>query len=1124
MADIHETTPDSSTAGKEEPRREETGPAFQVLVNGVEPAHADPDNDGKTAAALSQLTVETGLGPGVPAALPSPLSPAFAAGVEQLSNHGIQFLATASPEILGGVIVGSTLVLYFIFGRLVLFVAGVLVGVLVHSAWETQRRKEAGDSAGPNPIKLTTNGNDTVEVYSRPTFSTLPTATAAALEELTQSIVTGCIRFWYSPLLPGEDAFPRSCKEVLTNTLVNIHNQVSQKRPTDTLILFLTSTSNILIVFFRELSTALGGAGTTSSPGAAIGTFVEDHPSSALAQLLDQDVQKRKLHSAAEDLVQTFVERKVMQCGPVRTFMQEILAGMVLKMAVEKCSEADWINEWIIYLLKEEEVKESVSSNGSTRVSIDEEPSKEGSQSGDRLDKLLPNSNQQTREAEQKEKDRKKEARISKAEEAMQQAMREAEELTRMIEEEERKKRSGELEREEPATQSPPPRSIISPKLSAELRDVPTPLRSRANSVAQQPIAAPPRPASLQRTFTSFDQIVQAANPPAPPGPQDCLHKAYVTLADLSPASYNSTEEAPIRSKPVTTLYMLQIEPHSSYSIPGWILTRKYTDFEGLHEALVRLAVISGADNFANNHSDLPTWKGGVTADQLRQNLEIYINAALREPALAQCDSIKRFLDKDSAMLEDTASTNTGNALTNLTKGWSKPKAFKNIGDNVLDALTKGPQEAALGGKAFFGGVFNNVGGMRKSQGLLNKAPNGGTVPDERKPLPMGLYSPPNTSGEKGHVEVIEGGWVPKEDPEGRNGNGVKGEAANGGNNYDEYFGSDGDFDDWVPRARSRPDNRKTVGGEIGHRRGRASQDSIIPPRSSSSGWKSHSRHNSAFSHETATRSMPPMPMDLPDDFLDMKSVLEFRPPLPPRVSTIAELPTIGNTAESEGRSSLSELRHSLDDLAQDVQMTNSQTLKNTITRTESSHNGSLASSQTMTKPTTEQETQLIVEMLFAILSELFTLSSAWLLRRSLLNVAKNILLRPGNTSLEATRLLIQETLIDGNTSDKAIAHHISKLRKNIFPTPQELEQWEAKKRELEKDVASSGERRSEVRREEARRLLLEKGMPEALKGVMGQAACRESLGRVFDSLQVKSVARGLVCGLVLEVVRGVCQ
>ena len=57
-----------------------------------------------------------------------------------------------------------------------------------------------------------------------------------------------------------------------------------------------------------------------------------------------------------------------------------------------------------------------------------------------------------------------------------------------------------------------------------------------------------------------------------------------------------------------------------------------------------------------------------------------------------------------------------------------------------------------------------------------------------------------------------------------------------------------------------------------------------------------------------------------------------------------------------------------------------------------------------------------------------------------------------------------------------------------------------------------------------ARKLLVEKGMPQALTSVMGQAASGEALGKVFDCLQIESVARGLMFGLLLQAVRAVTQ
>lgn len=162
----------------------------------------------------------------------------------------------------------------------------------------------------------------------------------------------------------------------------------------------------------------------------------------------------------------------------------------------------------------------------------------------------------------------------------------------------------------------------------------------------------------------------------------------------------------------------------------------------------------------------------------------------------------------------------------------------------------------------------------------------------------------------------------------------------------------------------------------------------------------------------------------------------------------------------------------------------------------------------------TEQETQVAVELLFATIQELYTLSSAWTLRRTLLTAAKTFLLRPGNPQLESIRQLLQSSVLDANTSDTGIATHLRKLRANALPTEEELKAW----------PPEMGAKEKEELRAKARKLLVEKGMPQALTSVMGMAASGEALGKVFDCLQVHSVARGLIFGLILQGLRAVTQ
>lgn len=164
--------------------------------------------------------------------------------------------------------------------------------------------------------------------------------------------------------------------------------------------------------------------------------------------------------------------------------------------------------------------------------------------------------------------------------------------------------------------------------------------------------------------------------------------------------------------------------------------------------------------------------------------------------------------------------------------------------------------------------------------------------------------------------------------------------------------------------------------------------------------------------------------------------------------------------------------------------------------------------------PLTEPETQVTIELLFAIITELYTLSSAWNIRRTLLQAAKTFLLRPGNPQLEAIRSLIQESVIDANFSDAGLAALILKTRENSLPTEEELKKWPKPPSDKEKDEL----------RIKARRLLVERGMPQALTSVMGAAASGEALGKVFDCLQIESVARSMMFGLMLQGLRALVQ
>ncbi|PWW77193.1 hypothetical protein C7212DRAFT_357033 [Tuber magnatum] len=815
-----------------------------------------------------------------------------------------------------------------------------------------------------------------------------------------------------------------------------MHGHISSKRPTDTFLLFLVSTSNIFIVFFRELA---------QTAQTSIGTYIEEYPSSALAQLVDRESQKRKLRMAAEDILQTFLPAEVVDCVPVRTFLTEILASAVLEKTVEKCSSADFINGWIIYLLEADTQPEILQKIDIGAVG----GSDEGAAAAEQLAKRK---------------------RLSRAEEEMEKAMKEAQELSRMIAEDEAKAMrdpmgigespatatNGDGATESPVRTSLDNKGLSPPSIPPEILDKP------GTEEEEKPPTLPPRPGA----FTSFDQLVVPAAEP-----QEIFFRARVELSDLTPVT--SGADKPLRSKPTGSAYVLQIEPASS-SIPGWIVTRKYPDFETLNEVLSRISKISGVVGFP----DLPAWKG-QTKESLRAGLEKYLNSALQIHGLAESEGMKRFWEKDNPATGLGDSGQGG--FARLGKAWPNPQALAKVGGGMLDALTKAPQGAAEGGKALFGGVFRNSVGMKRSSASSTTL---------SLPLEYGSSSPQNGTTSRSSVESLS-----LTQPTAR-------ERSQSTATISES--PEGDlitleFETQNPALPPRPSSivEEPTGAKP-----------ELPPRRSDTGQGLAVEMLGVDDEEIL--SLPPPPSDMPDDYnhssghgitLSSLRANSTSPPL------LRPNPSLLSTSSSE--SNLQTMIH-----PQPTTTTSSSPETATTPPPEPSPN------RKPTPPLSATEAQLVVEIIFAIISELYTLSSAWIFRRSLLNVAKSILLRPGNASLESIRVLIQETVIEANTKDEAVSSYIRKIRESAFMTKEELKSWEASAVKAA-EVEGEGE---ESKKEKARRLVCERGLPEALRGVMGAGASAECCSVMFDALQEEAVARGVVAGLVCEAVRGICQ
>ncbi|KAH6844974.1 PXA domain-containing protein [Chaetomium sp. MPI-CAGE-AT-0009] len=1035
---------------------------------------------------------EAGSGTAVGTESHRPPNPPNAHDEESLTTKAIGFLATATPGTLGGVAVGLAATTYLVLGRLGLVLIGAFGGIVSFIQWEQRNadvvraiKGERGvdilarilaarkGSEDATPEEQTADDAESALVRS---FDDLQPETREALNELVDAVVDNYVKWWYSPIVPADKFFPLACRKTLTMFLTSVSNRLSRKRPADAFLDFLTNSSSILVVFMGELSNAFSElpADSKLSAADAVYNYLASHPECNLSTLLDQKQQAHKFRMAAEDLL-GFLDRSSYECDPARLFLREILAGVVLETTLQSCSKPEWINQWIVYLL------ESGEPDLSQAIDV-------GMQTGPGTDAAFADLDgnvgniglaRGSRSSFEQEKARRKESvhkkKLSKAEEEMELAMEEMKRLNQMIAKE------GALSNQQGQQAAISKNTTVTAKASESLADalkrnadeldiqrglaeksgLPERLdisagaskrtssdgSSGKNEVIHTP-ATPlsgltPSPSSSQGSsppanegarFTSFDQIVPPARdeleaePSEPRKPPLTLHNATITVLD-------EPGDGRIRTKPSWD-YLVQIEPATTI-YPGWMIIRKYSDFEGLHEVLRRIATISGATGFTEKHSTLPSWKGH-TRTSLRSELERYLRDSCGYQSLADSEGLKKFLERDHGHIPNAPKTGF--------------QAFEKLGKNVFDVLTSAPLE---GSKAVVGGVTGVLGNIGLGQ---------------RKPAPPVPSPTPSALQDVTAASRLSISTLPRADSS-VSLSGMR-------RTRDSMDSQRSSAAALQPGRKPSMDRRPSYNsqGDAEPENQRLSQASAR-----------NSREFSRASSRAASRAPPARsPSSLSFDGFRL-------PPPPDMISDDYESPISPSNVRPH-----------------DIHHARSLTMP--TLNTQQRLNGPPLQGVKQHSKMSEQETRVAVELLFAVINELYTLSSAWNIRRTLLAAAKSFLLRPGNPSLLSIQSLIQSSVLEANTSDSGIAAHLKKLRENTLPTEQERAAWPAEMTAEEKENL----------RIKARKLLIESGVPAALTGVMGQAATSEALGRLFDCLQIEEVARGLMFGVILQAVRTV--
>lgn len=1000
-----------------------------------------------------------------------------------LTTRALEFLSNASNETLGACIVGLGAVTWLVLGRVGLVLIGIVGGVVLHATWEgdignnendearaleARKRREKGlDIAarildwkerreGSRELDGVRDTPDAVRPEKELDFAEFPPDTRNALTNLADSIVRDYVKWWYSPVLPTEDAFPLACRKTLTGFLLAVSNHLSRKRPADTFLEFLTNSSSVIIVFLSELSSAFKSPAPSVSASESVRCYLQANPGSSLANVLDVEQQNKKLRAVSQDILRTFLDRKVYDCEPALVFLREILASVILDMTVTTCSRPEFINEWIIYGLEEgdTEILQAIDAGvGGAAVSGDAKGSVQGTKEEVLTSQILSAGSSDAQMQAKTEHRR----TVSRAEEAMDEAMQEAQRLSELIAAEDAKNRQASEESLSSGETTDP---VATPTSSRDDLSV------MANSFSStldldDKIATDSESKLIDSTpgFTTFDQILSSQQPTALRGsetqsyevPPMTLYNANVSIFDDSVPG----EKGNLRSKP-TAEYLLQIEPAAS-QYPGWMIARLYSDFETLHEVLRRISVISGVAAFAERHPIVPTWKNR-SKTALRSELEMYLRSALSFQRLAESEGMKRFLEKDQGLGRSSPNAKQGGF------GFPSPAAFETMGKGMLDVLASAPKGAAGGGKALLGGMTGILGGT----GSMGQRKQNSKSPVPRSANGSTSALPRVDSDKPATASFVQ----PRESPE----------------HPHSLIGAQTENTKPAPSpgrpSRAAPDHENDFTASSTHPQYQVPLEAIS--KDSVPAVPQQAEHDELH--------LPPPPSEIADDY---------------NFSQASPRPSVSNDDSSTYRTSTS--------TAPTTQASRSR--KSTLSSIAPGEIPAPTSKQTLPNrgpapPLTGQETSIAVELFFATINELYALSSAWTLRLTLLNAAKSFLLRPGNPNLEAIRVLLQETVIDANTSDSGVARHLTKLRENALPTEEELKAW----------PAPPSEEAKERMRVKARKLLVEKGMPQALTSVMGAAASGEALGRVFDCLQDPEVTRGLVFALVLQGVRAVTQ
>jgi len=647
-----------------------------------------------------------------------------------------------------------------------------------------------------------------------------------------------------------------------------------------------------------------------------------------------------------------------------------------------------------------------------------------------------------------------KDTRAKEAEEAMRRAAAEAAEMTRMLEAE----RNDEYSQ---ATQV----EMSTPHLRAE----PTP-KTTFGSLLQDPDILPRNPEQV-------DAILQQPGVLPPPDRIDEV-EAIVRASSEAPASPSSMhpsesarlsstslhyEEPPqetlqgakislmdlssdagtgksIRQKS-TLSYMITIELVGG-RVPGWVAIKQFSDFESLHDVLRRLANVSGLRSFP---SELPEWKGKLH-QPLADELEQYLKAALAQKQLADSEAMKRFFGKE---------------INDISLG--KKKAWpplKGVGEGMRGAMLS----SAEGSQKLLAAAWATTGINKKRSSTPIGTPQAQTEATLKD-----IMKPPAESKIK--ATVTDDTPTPEEEDTAY---------------HSPLFRESGTFLNQINSTQGSGLDRSSTSSSL-------NGYTFI-----GEGDVSNSGSSSSLNVVEGTQSREPVENAQPDT----PRVSQTFSPSPPESIEISIPKAPSPLPPLPARRTEPQAKTTPQPPPLPARHTERQA------KTTPQPPPLPERPPRPSKPTAPElsanDAQQILDIGFTVLSEFYALSPrTWLIRKSLLNLLKSLLISNGLTYIETIRSMIQEDLIKNClTSDDWIAGQIKAVTDSMWPpTP-----WPPMD--------------DEAYKVQAQELFINKMLPETMRGLMGGAATSQALEVVFEALQDQRVAKGILVALMCDVIR----